>query len=230
MQVHKYITSVERERSVMPRARFILIAGLFSLSMLGVIMCGNALAAHFYIQYESNEEFHKITSTIEAKVESNGTIEFVSDSVRVLCYMSGEEKLFTNGEDEMTNIIFSSCSSGLCLVKHYLTGTSPANEIDYTELGEYGSPVTYTDGFEPGYPYMFEVVFELSGAGCATPGEYAVATNPENCETEVDNTIDLELIFPEKPRRHGCWNATYERIAGRLRVVPKVGRALRVGP
>jgi hypothetical protein len=209
----------------MQKVRLIFL-GLLAVGVVGVALPASASAAHFYLQNELDEEFKPITSTVEATVESNGTLEwkFELREVRVLCHAEAREKLFTSGKDEMEKFKISACSSGSCTVSWEL------KEGPYhTALGERGSPITYTDDIEAGP----EVVFYLSGVSCNKEhGPYEF--EPIECESTVDNTIDLELVFPENPgESEGCRGRQvpkYQKMAGRVRLVPTVGRTLRVGP
>jgi hypothetical protein len=210
-----------------PISTLTLTGLIAAVSLVSLAAPATASATQFYIKHELFEEFKPISSTVEAKVESNGALEwyFPLYNIQVLCHAEGREKLFTGGTDELIGFSVDTCVSGGCLV-----GASVYEGPDDTVLGEFGSPVTYTDNLSAGP----EATFTLSGSGCARPGTYIFFPFPfEECEDTVDNAIDLELVFPVAGKKErGCHGFGYggSRMSGRLRVVPLEGRALKVGP
>jgi hypothetical protein len=203
------------------------LVGLVALGIVATAAPAGASAAHFYIKHELSEEFKPITESVEAHFESNGGLEwhFPLRETTVLCHAEGTEELFTNGKDELRHFRVSTCVSGACLVE------ASALEGPYkTALGESGSPVVYSDDIEAGP----EVTFKLSGAGCAHPGTFNFKPLSQ-CRNTVDNTIDLELVFPvvePEATEQGCHGSmpVLQTMTGRVRLVPLVGRQLEVGP
>jgi hypothetical protein len=212
------------------RAKFFLV-GLLVLGLASVAAPGSASAAHFYLQHESFEEFKKITSTVEAHVESNTALEWHfprgSKIVTVACHSKAVEQLYTNGTDKLEHFEVDTCVSGKCLVTPWV-----GPRARETVLGESGSPVVYTDKVVP----FTIVIFELEGVACENPGEYAFWTNGSDlCRATVDNTVDLELVFPVvtfAETAEGCHASQFgaATMTGRVRVTPFEGRALKVGP
>lgn len=218
-----------------PVPKICLALGLWTIAIgLSALSAPGASAAQFYIQLKGGEEFHPIESTTEAYVESNGALEFMivaelggklSWEKKVFCHATGVEKLYTNGTDDLEQFGLDTCSAGTCIV----TPTTHEEEVYFTSLEEQGSPVVYLDDIEgPNF------TIQLSGAACDHPVTRYFWPE-ETCAGTVDNTIFLELVLPESPAEgEGCFgsklNTRIRYMAGRLRLIPSIGHALRVGP
>lgn len=214
----------------MPRARLLPIAVSLFL-FLGALGPATSPAAHFYLQIEANEEFKKITSTVEATLASNAELEFLftsgANKINVHCHSEGREELFTSGTASVTELKFTLCET---LVNKVLSvqcrpeSVAPKKLPIGTELTEIGKPIVYGQKFAG-----FEVKMQFSEE-CIFLAEKLTMVG--NLEAEVFNTTFLELIFPE-PRLKGTTltvGGNQATVLGRLRVTPTLGRALEVGP
>ncbi len=208
---------------------------LFAAALLCMAGASAATAAHFYLQMELNEEFKKITSTVEAAFASNAAMEFDFGSgktkVEIRCHAEGREELFTNGTDKMTEFKLSTCSVAVAKVGAPTCIVTPnAGSVGLkTELTEFGEPLTYGDKFLNLTPS-----FVITGAECALLGKYCFLAENKT-EGEVFNGLFLELIFPETALKgtsipKGCNESKANAFVGRYRITPLIGRALKVGP
>jgi len=208
---------------------------LSAAALLCLAAASAAPAAHFYLQMELNEEFKKITSTVEATFASNAEMEFDFGSgktkLEIRCHAEGREELFTNGTDKMTEFKLSTCSAAVAKVAAPFCIVTPnAGSVGLkTELTEFSEPLTYGDKFLNLTPS-----FEITGKECVLTGTYCFLAE-NKVEGEVFNGLFLELIFPETALKgtsipKGCKESKFNALVGRYRITPVIGRALKVGP